>query len=238
MNYFLQNNEDLIENKQDLVKKYLTFLLGDKIYAIGVLKIREIIEYDTITPIPRMPKFLAGAINLRGQIVPVIDLMEQLGIGSHTITPRSCIVVVMLSNEEQQVIAGIIVDAVSKVLDFEVSEIEQAPDFGGKINTAFIEGMGKTDNDFTLILDVDRILSLEELETLKDVDPDSINDTEFEGSSTKPELLQNQETIDKQGISPAAFTEVDVALTEAEAEADQDSYKASEDSIKSKDSSK
>jgi purine-binding chemotaxis protein CheW len=170
MDYFFQQDQDTVIPQQELVKKYLTFILGDKTYAISVLKIREIIEFDTVTPIPKMPRFVAGAINLRGQIVPVVDLMEQLGIGNFTVTPRSCIVVVMVQYDGEEVATGIIVDSVSKVLDFEVTDIEDAPDFGGQINTDFIEGMGKFADDFTIILNIERLFTLEEMESLKELD--------------------------------------------------------------------
>lgn len=150
-------------------KKYLTFFLGEKVYAIGVLKIREIIQYNSITPIPKMPKFIRGAINLRGQIVPVIDLMERLDIGENTISNRTCIVIVSVSHGLKSIIAGLMVDSVSKVLDFELTDIEEAPDFGGTIETHFLEGMGKNNDNFTVILDIDYILSMEDLKALQEV---------------------------------------------------------------------
>lgn len=168
MNQLVEQNAEVVSAKNDLVMKYLTFLLGDKSYAISILKIKEILEYGAVTSIPKMPDFICGAINLRGQIVPVIDLLERLGNGKSDVGKRSCIVIVEMQFSNETLNIGVIVDAVSKVMDFKNSEIEEAPSFGGMVETDFIEGMGKIGEDFVVILNIDRVLSLEDLSLLVD----------------------------------------------------------------------
>lgn len=168
MNQLVKKNKEVATAQQDLVMKYLTFLLGEKSYAISILKIKEILEYGSITPIPKMPAFICGAINLRGRLVPVIDLLERLGNGKSEIEKRSCIVIVEMKFSNEVLSIGIIVDAVSKVMDFKTSDIETAPSFGGLIDTDFIEGMGKVEDEFVIILNIDRVLSLEDLALLAD----------------------------------------------------------------------
>jgi len=166
MNQLVEQNAEVVSAQNDLVMKYLTFLLGDKSYAISILKIKEILEYGAVTSIPKMPDFICGAINLRGQIVPVIDLLERLGNGKSDVGKRSCIVIVEMKFSNETLNIGIIVDAVSKVMDFKNSEIEPAPSFGGAVDTDFIEGMGKLEDEFVVILNIDQVLSLNDLALL------------------------------------------------------------------------
>ena len=166
MNQLVAKNAEVISAQKDLVMKYLTFLLGDKSYAISILKIKEILEYGSVTPIPKMPDFICGAINLRGQIVPVIDLLERLGNGKSDVGKRSCIVIVEMKFSNETLSIGVIVDAVSKVMDFKNSDIEPAPSFGGAVETDFIDGMGKVGENFVVILNIDRVLSLNDLSSL------------------------------------------------------------------------
>lgn len=168
MNQLIDKNKEVASAQQDMVMKYLTFLLGDKSYAISILKIKEILEYGSVTPIPKMPDFICGAINLRGKLVPVIDLLERLGNGKSEIEKRSCIVIVEMKFANEVLSIGVIVDAVSKVMDFKNSDIEAAPSFGGSVETDFIEGMGKVDEEFVIILNIDRVLSLDDLALLAD----------------------------------------------------------------------
>jgi len=148
--------------------QYLTFLLGGEMYAIGILHIKEIIEYGQLTEVPMMPNFLRGVINLRGRVVPVIDLRSRFGKESTEVTKRTCIVIIDVeSNGERQNI-GIMVDAVSAVIEIVSSQIEAAPTFGAKIRSDFIEGMGKIDGRFVIILDLTKVLSLDEMVQLAD----------------------------------------------------------------------
>ena len=154
----------MIDSQQ--AKKYLTFLLNDKIYAINILKIKEILEYVEITPIPKMPIFVPGAINVRGKLIPVIDLNQCLCQEHSEINKRSCIVIIEVVYNNSSANIGLIVDAVNKVMDFKSVDIEQAQCFGESINTDFIEGLGKMDDQFIVMLNIDKIMSAEEFSKL------------------------------------------------------------------------
>jgi len=158
-----KKNQEVVSAQQNLVMKYLTFFLDEKSYAISILKIKEILEYGVITPIPKMPDFICGAINLRGKLVPVIDLLERMGNGKSKIEKRSCVIIVEMVFGNEILNVGVIVNAVSKVMDFKKSDIESAPSFGGSVDTDFIEGMGKVDEEFVIILNMDSVLSLDDL---------------------------------------------------------------------------
>jgi purine-binding chemotaxis protein CheW len=146
--------------------QYLTFMLGGEAYAIGILAIKEIIEYHDLTEVPMMPAFVRGVINLRGAVVPVVDLQARFGRKSGELTKRTCIVIVEVAAHGERQVIGVVVDAVNEVLDIEASAIEPAPSFGARIRADFIHGMGKVRGKFVILLDVDRVLSLDDLGTL------------------------------------------------------------------------
>ena len=143
--------------------QYLTFLLADEMFAIGILSIREIIEYGVVTDVPMTPPFIRGVLNLRGAVVPVIDLALRFGRPAQENTKRTCIVIVEIeaANGSQQM--GVVVDAVSEVLEIPASEIEPPPEFGARIRNDFIKGMGKIDGKFVIVLDLNRVMSIEEV---------------------------------------------------------------------------
>src|SRR5512137_2990222 len=146
--------------------QYLTFMLNSEIFAIGILRIKEIIEYGNLTEVPRMPSFIRGVINLRGAVVPVVDLGSRFGKQASTVSRRTCIVIIEVEHEGAQQVVGVMVDAVNEVLDIAPGEIEPAPSFGAKIRADFIRGMGKVDGKFVIILNVDHVLSLDEMSSL------------------------------------------------------------------------
>ncbi len=146
--------------------QYLTFMLGNEVFAIGILSIKEIIEYGHLTAVPLMPEHIRGVINLRGAVVPVIDLSARFGRDPTQATRRTCIVIIeVMSGDERQDI-GVVVDAVNEVVEIPASRIEPAPAFGARIRTDFIQGMGKINERFVIILSVDHVLSVEELAAL------------------------------------------------------------------------
>ncbi len=147
-------------------QQYLTFSLGGEVFALGILNVKEIIEFGNITEIPMMPAFIRGVINLRGAVVPVIDLSARFGGATSTVSRRTCIVIVELGEGEERQDLGVIVDAVNEVLEIPRSEIEPPPAFGAKIRADFIQGMGKVDGRFVIILNVDRVLSPQEITML------------------------------------------------------------------------
>lgn len=146
--------------------QYLTFMLGGEIFAIGILAIKEIIEYGGLTTVPMMPGSIRGVINLRGAVVPVLDLAARFGRQPNEITKRTCIVIVEVESDGEQQVLGVLVDSVNAVLEIAASEIEPAPTFGAKIPTDFIEGMGKVNGKFVILLNVNRVMSVEELDAL------------------------------------------------------------------------
>lgn len=146
--------------------QYLTFLLGGEMFAIGILGIKEIIEYGSLTAVPMMPKFIRGVINLRGAVVPVVDLSARFGRKASEVTRRSCIVILEVEADSQRQDVGVVVDSVSEVLAIATSEIEPPPAFGAKIRTDFIGGMGKVGGKFVIILNAERVLSVDEMAML------------------------------------------------------------------------
>ena len=144
-------------------QQYLTFTLCGEMFAVAILNVKEIIEYGAVTEIPMMPPFIRGVINLRGAVVPVIDLASRFGNKASQVARRTCIVIVELIENDQKHDLGVMVDAVSEVLEIAAADIEPPPSFGAKIRTDFISGMGKVGGKFVIILDVARVLSVEEI---------------------------------------------------------------------------
>jgi purine-binding chemotaxis protein CheW len=145
-----------------LPSQFLTFMLGEERYAVGILHIKEIIEYGSLATVPMMPDCVRGVINLRGAVVPVMDLSARFGRGQSVIGKRSCIVIVEAGGEEKQVL-GMLVDAVNAVVEIGAEDIEPAPSFGTRIRPDFIAGMGKYNSRFVVLLDIERVLSSEEI---------------------------------------------------------------------------
>ena len=154
--------------------QYLTFVLGAETFAIGIMAIKEIIEYASLTEVPMMPAYVRGVINLRGAVVPVLDLPVRFGKAASAVTKRTCIVIieVMLGSERHTL--GLVVDAVNAVLDIPSSDIEPPPAFGASIRTEFIRGMVKVNSKFVILLDVDHALAADELQALTDIPHDQV----------------------------------------------------------------
>lgn len=150
---------------QCLAGKYLTFVLAEESYGLEILKVREIIGMMDITSVPMTPNFIHGVINLRGKVIPVIDLRLKFGLDAAEQTEETCIIVVYVGQMEM----GIMVDKVSEVLDIAEQEIEDAPSFGATVDTSFILGMGKSSNKVTILLDISKVLTGSDLATLSSV---------------------------------------------------------------------
>jgi purine-binding chemotaxis protein CheW len=146
--------------------KYLTFQLAEEGYGIGILKVREIIGMLPVTPVPQTPIFLKGVINLRGQVIPVVDLRLKFGLMEEEYTERTSIIVVEVKGLANNIPIGIVVDTVSEVINIQAQEIEPPPVFGAAINTGFILGMAKTEGGVKILLNIDQVLSAEELGAL------------------------------------------------------------------------
>ncbi len=147
----------------EVIKQYLTFRIGNEHYGLELSQTREIIEYSGITEVPLMPNFLRGVINLRGDVVPVIDLAVRLGRKPIEVQKRTCIIVVELQNNEQNHVLGLLADAVSEVIEMNDENIEDAPSFGANIRADFIQGIAKRDDEFVVLLDANSALSIREL---------------------------------------------------------------------------
>ena len=157
------------ETKEKLTKshkgKYLTFVLGKEEYGIEILKVREIIGLMDITTVPKTPGYMKGVINLRGKVIPIVDLRLKFSMPEEQHTQETCVIVVEVNNTS----IGIIVDSVSEVLDIKSGEIEETPDFGKGIDTNFIMGLGKAKGKIIILLDIEQVLSSEELEMVEEL---------------------------------------------------------------------
>jgi purine-binding chemotaxis protein CheW len=150
-------------------QQYLTFLLAGEEYAISILKVKEIIEYDTVTVVPKTPKWIRGVINLRGSVVPVVDLAVKFGLEERPVTRTSCIVILEGQLENQNTTMGIVADAVSQVMDLADGDIREVPEFGTRVQVNYLLGMAQLGKKFALLLDVDKVLSTDELLNLDQV---------------------------------------------------------------------
>ena len=147
-------------------KQYLTFRLADETFAVDVAKVLEILDFTTITKVPRTPDFMRGVINLRGSVVPVVDLKLKFGLEKTEKTVDTCIIVIEIDMDGETTVMGSLADKVEEVLELDPEQIELPPRIGMKLNTDFIRGMGKTGDSFTIILDTDKIFSFEECVSL------------------------------------------------------------------------
>ncbi|MCP4472512.1 MAG: chemotaxis protein CheW [Gammaproteobacteria bacterium] len=156
------------------VQQFLTFVLNDEVYGIGILQIREIIEYANLTEVPLMPDFISGVINLRGNVVPVVNLARRFEHEPNKIGKRTSIIIVDISGDDgESVEIGIVVDIVNEVIELAAAEIATPPSFGARIRAEFIEGMGKIDDRLMILLDVNHVLSIAELSAISGIGNDS-----------------------------------------------------------------
>jgi len=139
--------------------QYLTFQLDEEVFALDVAKVREILEYNSVTKVPQTPEFMRGVINLRGSVVPVIDMRLKFGMSATEQTVNTCIIVVEVSMDGDTGVLGALADSVQEVVEMEPEQIEPAPHIGTRLNTNFIKGMGKHEGNFVMILDIDKVFS-------------------------------------------------------------------------------
>ena len=152
-------------NQTQGLAQYLTFSVADEEYGVSVLSVREILEYGVVTRVPRAPAHIRGVMNLRGRVVPLVDLAARLGLAPRAVTPRTCVVVVEVELESERAVLGLVVDAVSRVIELGDQDIEAPPLFGANVDVALLSGMGRAGKRFILLLDVEKILSDGSLET-------------------------------------------------------------------------
>ncbi len=154
--------QELLETNQ-----FLAFKLDDEVFAFDISKVREVLEYSTVTKVPQTPDMMEGVINLRGSVVPVIDMRVKFRMGETEKTVNTVIIIIEIDLDSESTMIGALVDSVNEVMDLDTDHIEPPPKIGTKLNTEFIGGMGKQGDQFIIILDIEKIFSADELETLQ-----------------------------------------------------------------------
>ncbi len=157
------SNAEQTQNQQ-----YLTFKLDAEEFAIEILQVREVLDFPSITKVPRTPDFMRGVINLRGSVVPVIDLRMKFGMDKAEQTVDTCVIIVEVAVDGESMVIGALADSVQEVINLDASQIEPAPKLGTRLNTDFIKGMGKRDERFTILLDIEKVFSGDELLALQE----------------------------------------------------------------------
>jgi purine-binding chemotaxis protein CheW len=171
------------QEMQQEVQQFLTFIISGESYGIAILNVKEILEYGHVTPVPMMPSFIAGVINLRGSVVPVIDMANRFQVPSSAVDKKTCVIVIEVNDADKALEVGIMVDRVNEVLELKTEMLSPAPKFGTNIRTDFIHSMGKLENEqFIILLDVDRVLSIDELSIIKqagEIPPEELESIEI-----------------------------------------------------------
>lgn len=182
-------------------QQYLTFLLAGEEYAISILEVKEIIEYDTVTSVPKTPKWIRGVINLRGSVVPVVDLAVKFGLEKEPVTKTTCIVIVETQYENQNTTMGVIADAVSQVMDIAAGEVQEVPPFGTRMKVDYLQGMAQLGKKFVLLLDIDKVLSADEAIDLNEA---TAKVQEEESTDPSPSPTETLSIPEDAGVVPEA----------------------------------
>ncbi|MGO9088575.1 MAG: chemotaxis protein CheW [Candidatus Sulfotelmatobacter sp.] len=193
--------EELNRGAEQNVQQYLTFMIGSEEYAIDLLKVKEIIEYDTVTTVPKTPRWVRGVINLRGAVVPVVDLGLKFGLEERPVTKTTCIVIVEWQVEGQSTLMGVMADAVSQVMDIAAGDVREMPTFGTRIKVDYLQGMAQLGKKFVLLLDIDKVLSADEVQ---DLTAAATKLSEAEGNDASPNLAEAAPTSDEDNPVPEA----------------------------------
>jgi purine-binding chemotaxis protein CheW len=176
-----------IKEKEEMIQQqYLTFFLADEEYAINIQRVKEIIDYTTVTKVPKVPEWIRGVINLRGNVVPVVDLTVRFGLKEQSVTKTTCIVIVEVEQDSERTVMGVIADAVNQVIDLAPKDIEEPPAFGTRVRLEYLFGMGKLGKKFALILNIDSVLSNTELLTVSTLQAPA-GDTQREAGNSSGE---------------------------------------------------
>ena len=162
----------------EVPQQYLTFCLGAESFAVDVAKAREVIDDINITDVPQTPDYMLGVINLRGSVVPVIDMRRKFGMAAIAHTVDTCIIVLEVNVDGESLVVGALADSVSEVLDINPNQIEPPPRLGTKLNTDFIQGMGNCNDEFVIILDIDKVFSVDELQLVQDINEEMADESE------------------------------------------------------------
>ncbi len=157
----------MADTTADEMTQYLSFTLGDEVFALDISKVREVLEFTTVTKVPQTPDFMRGVINLRGGVVPVIDMKVKFGMGQTEKGIDTCVIITEVELDDgERTVLGALADSVQEVFDMHAEDIEPAPKIGTHLNTEFLKGMGKKDDEFVLLLDIDKVFSMTELEAV------------------------------------------------------------------------
>lgn len=170
--------------------QYLSFMLDQEIYALDISQVREVLDYTEITKVPKMPDFMRGVINLRGGVVPVVDLRLKFGLSETEKTQDSCIIIMEISIENETTLLGALADSVQEVMTLEPNQIEPPPKIGTRLDTDFIKGMGKKNDEFVIIVDIDKVFSLDEASMLQNSGDSVVSQPEAIDS---PEINRQEE---------------------------------------------
>ena len=173
------NKEDLIMSNN--LNQYLTFKLEEETYALDISRVHSVLDFEKITKVPKIPDFMRGVINLRGSVVPIVDLKLKFGLPLTEKTIDTCVIIVEIVLDNEPTVLGILADSVQEVINLETSQIEPPPKIGTRLRTEFITGMGKKDDEFIILLDLDKVFTLEELSMVQEMGQ-SEADTESEES--------------------------------------------------------
>ena len=166
-------------------RQYLTFKLEDELYALSISQVREVLDFTKITKVPRTPEFMRGVINLRGNVVPVVDMRLKFGMPKAENTVDTCVIIVEIIVDDESTVLGALADSVEEVIELEPEQIEPAPKIGTRLNTEFIKGMGKRDDDFIIILDINKVFSTDELAIVQE----SSENTPVEEENVEAEVV-------------------------------------------------
>jgi purine-binding chemotaxis protein CheW len=162
------------EREQMEATQYLTFKLRDEVFALDIGKVREVLDFTGATKVPQTPEFMRGVINLRGNVVPVVDMRLKFGLTQTEKTVNTCVIITEIDVDGEMTVVGAMADSVQEVLDLEPGEIEPPPRIGAKLNTEFIRGMGKRDDLFIMILDIDKVFSTDELAIARELENEGL----------------------------------------------------------------
>jgi|SRR5579863_2111693 purine-binding chemotaxis protein CheW len=176
------------EKEETTQQQFLTFFLADEEYAVNIQRVKEIMEYTTVTRVPKVPQWIRGVINLRGNVVPVVDLALRFGLEERQVTKTTCIVILEVEQDTERTVMGVLADAVNQVIELAPKDIEEPPAFGTRVRLEYLLGMGKLGKKFALILNIDSVLSNAELLTISNVQAVSVTPRNDEDGNSGEQL--------------------------------------------------
>jgi purine-binding chemotaxis protein CheW len=165
---------EIKEKEEAVQQQFLTFFLADEEYAVNIQRVKEIMEYTTVTRVPKVPDWIRGVINLRGNVVPVVDLAVRFGLAERPVTKTTCIVIVEVEQDSERTVMGVLADAVNQVIALAPEDIEEPPAFGTRVRLEYLLGMGKRGKKFALVLNIDTVLNNAELLTISAIQSDGV----------------------------------------------------------------